>query len=1270
MKTNKHRTLLSLIAAIMVLSLVLVPVASIHAQEPQRPDPATPFDGGAVSGKGSTTSSTGLPRMSRTSGSSTFQNGADRLAALQNSDGGWGWPLSGTSALNTIGPIANGLGEAFYHTIDPVHRAALLKAGTLLLTKLGTFSPSDGYLAALLDQIFGGTKYTDYVKVHFYNLLAAGTYFRSGDSTAYNTAAYVERIRTVRSGSQANMAAWDIGIGLVGAASVGADTAPWIDGVKAEINELDSSNYYDVLGLAGAIYGLAFVHEDFDPTAGSLATDDNLADLGITLASYQIPSSGGFAWNSAYVNNGGETNQETAYAILALNQLDRASYLANIQAATNYLAGVQLATGGWNNYAGDVDENNEITGEALWALTTSPDASGYPLGEIYVCPSGDCGHPGTSTNSIQAAIDAIGHSVIYLDAGTYNQTDTILVNKPVTIIGPAGGGAIVQGTNSAAVSVFEISASNVTIQNLTITHNALPAFVSAGWLELPNSLIRIPASLGLTGVSILDNFIYVPTQSGAMSTWNGVGITVGSTTSTDFSIIGNTIHNVRDGVVVQYNNIGTISNNTIYNTKGGIMNYTGTQADADNRTMSNNAWGTVHNEWDIVWNSGGGPYDQDYHKDVLLLAAANNGAYIVSRMTASATQPTLVGNRSVVFVNTLTGTLTKSSTNGNINLPYATVALGNEAIVAGGTVYVSTALPPIPSDFYGYLHFNDVPPSLGDMVEAYVPGVALPIATGAIITDPDTVSLAYQIDVPGDLSDTPGKEGGVEGDTVTFMIAGRVVATGVWHGGTNVRLDFHPPQALPGGPYNGLVDAPISLSGLANDAGSDVATYSWDLDNNGSFETPGQNVSNHWPTVGTKTIGLQVTDANGGVGKDTATVNIASITLGSLNPTYDGSAKAATATTDPVGLMVDFTYDGSSTAPSAAGSYAVVATIASYTGSVTGTLHIAQATSSVTVDCPLTAQTYTGSPLTPCTASYSGAGGLTGSLTPSYSNNVNVGTATASATYLGDANHTGSSNSATFTISAATASITLGNLNPVWDGLPQSVTYITDPPNLAVSVTYNGSPAHPVDPGSYTVVATITDPNYTGSATATMYIQSTHTIDLVPGWNLVSFNLHPMNTSIAAVLNSLDNDYDLVYGWDATGGHSGSGNWVKFAPGGPAYANSLTNLDETMGFWIHMSSARTLNLVGNAVFTSSISMTTTAGGWNLVGYPSASSSADVATPLGSHVNLVYAYHAGEADLWKIYDPLAPPFANDLHYLSPGYGYWVKVPSAFTWNVGY
>ena len=85
---------------------------------------------------------------------------------------------------------------------------------------------------------------------------------------------------------------------------------------------------------------------------------------------------------------------------------------------------------------------------------------------------------------------------------------------------------------------------------------------------------------------------------------------------------------------------------------------------------------------------------------------------------------------------------------------------------------------------------------------------------------------------------------------------------------------------------------------------------------------------------------------------------------------------------------------------------------------------VTKASSTVTVSCPASA-TYSGAKIAPCTAAYSGAGGLSGTLTPSYTNNTNVGTATASASYAGDANHDGSSNSANFEITKASSTVTV-----------------------------------------------------------------------------------------------------------------------------------------------------------------------------------------------------------------------------------------------------
>lgn len=71
----------------------------------------------------------------------------------------------------------------------------------------------------------------------------------------------------------------------------------------------------------------------------------------------------------------------------------------------------------------------------------------------------------------------------------------------------------------------------------------------------------------------------------------------------------------------------------------------------------------------------------------------------------------------------------------------------------------------------------------------------------------------------------------------------------------------------------------------------------------------------------------------------------AAVALANLTRTFDGAPKPATVTTTPAGLATAVTYNGSATAPSAAGTYAVSAIVndANYTGTATGTLVIAVA---------------------------------------------------------------------------------------------------------------------------------------------------------------------------------------------------------------------------------------------------------------------------------------------------------------------------------------
>jgi len=222
----------------------------------------------------------------------------------------------------------------------------------------------------------------------------------------------------------------------------------------------------------------------------------------------------------------------------------------------------------------------------------------------------------------------------------------------------------------------------------------------------------------------------------------------------------------------------------------------------------------------------------------------------------------------------------------------------------------------------------------------------------------------------------------------------------------------------------------------------------------------------------------------------------ASVALSNLNQVYTGSPRSVTVTTEPAGLATSVTYDGGTSAPIAPGSYAVLATITApgYTGAASGTLNIAKATQTITF--PAIGDRAFGEPAFPLNASassglpvafsvVSGPATISGNLLTITAQ----GTITVRAIQSGNGNYTAAEPvERIFAASKSVATVTLGGLTQVYSGTGRTATATTSPGGLAVTFTYDGSAVPPVHVGTYAVVGTINDANYSGSASGTLTI--------------------------------------------------------------------------------------------------------------------------------------------------------------------------------------
>ncbi|HEX8619305.1 MAG TPA: MBG domain-containing protein, partial [Thermoanaerobaculia bacterium] len=353
--------------------------------------------------------------------------------------------------------------------------------------------------------------------------------------------------------------------------------------------------------------------------------------------------------------------------------------------------------------------------------------------------------------------------------------------------------------------------------------------------------------------------------------------------------------------------------------------------------------------------------------------------------------------------------------------------------------------------------------------------------------------------------------------------------------GTTVQIDVlqaTPVVTVSGGPfvYDGTQH---SASATARDANGDDVSGSIAITYDGSTTAP--------TNAGTYAVVATFTSSNpnfkNASGNGTLTIGkatpVVTVTAGTF--VYDGTPHPATAVArDANGSEISgtfaITYDGSTTAPTNAGTYAVVATFTSSNPNFTnatgnGTLTITKATPVVSWSDP--ADIVYGTPLSASQLNATANVAGTFTYTPAAGTVLNAGANQTLSVHFAPADSQNydlvNGTVVHIDVLQATPVVTVTGGPFVYDGAQHTATAVArDANGNEISgtfvITYDGSTTAPTNAGTYAVVATFTssDPNFTnasgnGSLTitkATPIVSWSHPADIVYGTPLSATQLN------------------------------------------------------------------------------------------------------------------------------------------------------------------
>jgi parallel beta-helix repeat protein len=153
-------------------------------------------------------------------------------------------------------------------------------------------------------------------------------------------------------------------------------------------------------------------------------------------------------------------------------------------------------------------------------------------------------------------------------------------------------------------------------------------------------------------------------------------------------------------------------------------------------------------------------------------------------------------------------------------------------------------------------------------------------------------------------------------------------------------------------------------------------------------------------------------------------------------------------------------------------------------------------------------------------------------------------------------------------------------------------------------------------------------------------------IILKQGWNLISIPLIQDNQVLSKVLEMIDSYYDAVQWHNLT---DPSDTWKHYRPG-KTFGNDLSHLNETMGFWIHITNPGDTIFLYNGTQPTSNQSITLHPGWN---------NALNNLNYGTDVDAIWTFNAA-TQTWQEIGPSG--------YLELGRGYWIHSKVTKVWDV--